>query len=283
MRQYRFKEAVAFHCFRCGRSKKAKLITIYAQDWNRRLCNACYGRLLSIYETIKPGTEENDEEAEPLGDFLLELFSKDQQQDIQRRYKLAERRADCLSPDALIFVASAERVAELVAERVAQLVGPEAQFDWSLAVLGLCKAVEFEIISRLLAPLTTLRGSSTLDRDVKTHYADVAKFCRNTTGKRPTLGAFAHFLHTAMRAWKGQSTSVLIQAFIGQMRNWPGASWILDPKGLHEILTTLMKLRNRAAHSHHLTMEEYANCRTLVIGSDGLLWQLVQSTQAHKK
>jgi len=46
--QYRFKEATAFHCFRCGVSKKAKLITIYAHDWNRRLCNGCYGRLLSI-------------------------------------------------------------------------------------------------------------------------------------------------------------------------------------------------------------------------------------------
>lgn len=55
MQQFRFKEATAFRCFRCGSTKTSKLIVVYGQDWNRRLCNGCYGRLLSIYE-IKSGT-----------------------------------------------------------------------------------------------------------------------------------------------------------------------------------------------------------------------------------
>ena len=28
----------------------SKLITVYRGDWSKRLCNGCYGRLLSIYE-----------------------------------------------------------------------------------------------------------------------------------------------------------------------------------------------------------------------------------------
>ena len=54
MQQFRFADVTAFECFRCGQAKKSKLLTIYSGDWNRRLCNGCYGRLLSLYD-IKAG------------------------------------------------------------------------------------------------------------------------------------------------------------------------------------------------------------------------------------
>ena len=57
LQQYRFATATAFNCFRCGTSKRAKLITIYADDWSRRLCNGCYGNLLSVYK-IKAGPNQ---------------------------------------------------------------------------------------------------------------------------------------------------------------------------------------------------------------------------------
>lgn len=83
LQQFRFKEATAFYCFRCGTSKKAKLVTIYGQDWNRRLCNGCYGRLLSIHE-IKAGTGEDDEKAEALANLLLSSLNTDQKRELQR-------------------------------------------------------------------------------------------------------------------------------------------------------------------------------------------------------
>ena len=55
LQQFRFAEGTAFKCFRCGDTKKSKLITVYSGDWSRKLCNGCYGRLLSLYE-IKAGT-----------------------------------------------------------------------------------------------------------------------------------------------------------------------------------------------------------------------------------
>jgi len=80
---------------------------LYAADWDRLLCNGCYGLLLSIYQ-IKSGTKSDDEKAAELADLLLKLYSKDQVREAERRYRLAERRADILFPDAFRFIATAE-------------------------------------------------------------------------------------------------------------------------------------------------------------------------------
>jgi hypothetical protein len=78
LQQFRFAEGTAFKCFRCGDTKKSKLITVYLRDWSRKLCNGCYGRLLSLYE-IKAGTAAEDQRAEELCDVLLSLVTIDQQ------------------------------------------------------------------------------------------------------------------------------------------------------------------------------------------------------------
>jgi hypothetical protein len=70
LQQLRFAESTAFRCFRCGDKKKSKLITVYNSDWSKRLCNGCYGRLLSLYE-IKAGTAADDQKAEELAAALL--------------------------------------------------------------------------------------------------------------------------------------------------------------------------------------------------------------------
>ena len=36
-----------FQCSRCNTTKKAKLVAVVSGDWNRLLCNGCYGELLS--------------------------------------------------------------------------------------------------------------------------------------------------------------------------------------------------------------------------------------------
>lgn len=146
LRQYRFRDATAFHCFRCGVSKEAKLITIYAGDWDRRLCNGCYGRLLSIHE-IKSGTADDDEKTEQLARILLTVFNRDQEREAQRLFRLSERRVELLSETTLRFLATADHVSRSLSS--------EANLDWSPAVIGLCKAVELEVIERLIRPLAT--------------------------------------------------------------------------------------------------------------------------------
>jgi hypothetical protein len=83
LQQFRFAETTAFTCFRCSTSKKSKLITVYNRDWSKRLCNGCYGRLLSRYE-IKAGTAPDDERAENLAAALLLMVSREDQRQAER-------------------------------------------------------------------------------------------------------------------------------------------------------------------------------------------------------
>ena len=47
MQLFRLAAATEFNCSRCQSTKSAKLVAVVAGDWNRLLCNGCYGKLLS--------------------------------------------------------------------------------------------------------------------------------------------------------------------------------------------------------------------------------------------
>ena len=44
LQQYRLAASTSFMCFRCGSGKTSKLVSTVQSDWNRLLCNGCYGR-----------------------------------------------------------------------------------------------------------------------------------------------------------------------------------------------------------------------------------------------
>jgi carbon storage regulator CsrA len=43
----RLDTATDFDCSRCKTTKRAKLVAVVGGDWNKLLCNGCYGKLLS--------------------------------------------------------------------------------------------------------------------------------------------------------------------------------------------------------------------------------------------
>jgi hypothetical protein len=47
MQLMRLRVAAEFHCSRCNTKKKATLVAVVSGDWNRLLCNGCYGELLA--------------------------------------------------------------------------------------------------------------------------------------------------------------------------------------------------------------------------------------------
>ena len=275
LQQFRFAEGTAFKCFRCGDTKKSKLITVYSGDWSRKLCNGCYGRLLSLYE-IKAGTGTDDLRAEQLADALLSILTVDQQRQAERLFRASDNRAEALSPETLRFIATAEHVAAHLELN--------AQLEWSPAVIGLCKAVETEVVSRLLRPLATMAGTEDLtddksDKDI----GRVAAFCAEPGRKPPELGSFAHFLQTVIHSRKRRQTSKLISCFIRLSAAWTGSTWLLVPDGLHRALTHLtVTYRNRAAHIDELSRGDYLGCRDITIGSQGVVWKLITSTERHK-
>jgi hypothetical protein len=275
LQQFRFAESTVFRCFRCGATKKSKLITICSGDESKRLCNGCYGLLLSLYE-VKAGTAPEDERAEALGAALLTAVALEDQRQAERLFRASERRAELLSPGAVRFVATAEHVAGRLES--------DPQLEWSPAVIGLCKAVEAEVVAKVLLPLAECGGDGGLvgdkgDKDI----GRVAAFCMDTGRKPPELGAFAHFLQTAIHSQSRRGTSVLLGRFLRLAREWSGSSWLLDSNGLHRSLAILTdQFRNRAAHIDELGRQDYLDCRALVIGGAGVLWLLLDAVQRHK-
>jgi hypothetical protein len=252
------------------------LIVTYNCNWDHLLCNGCYGRLLSIYN-IKAGTQSEDEKATELAALLLSVYDKDQLREAERLYQLREDRAKHLSENALRFVATAEHLS--------RSLETAADLDWSPVTMGLCKAVETEIIERILRPLSAQLTGEALDADVRDRdLGRVAKFFADGNAKPPELGSFAHFLQTALKSEGRRTSSTVVGGLYKLFAAWPNSAWLANPAGFHAILVRLTRdFRNRAAHTDLLSQRDYESCRDLVLGPDGLLWKLVASTQPHKR
>jgi hypothetical protein len=275
LHQFRFREATAFHCFRCGISKKSKLITIYDEDWGRQLCNGCYGYLLSIYN-IKAGTAPDDEKSESLANRLLSTFSRDHILETERLFQLSEKRARYLSGKALRFLATATHVS--------QGLEGTSDLDWSPAMIGLCKAIEVEVVDRLFTPLSASAQSIDLSSDLKKReLAPIAQFCKNSDSKPPSLGNVAFILAVAADE-SARNSSPLVGLFLHIASSWPLARWLLDTNGLPADLLYLTRTyRNKAAHIEELSEADYIGCREFVIGANGILWRLLRATEMRKQ
>lgn len=276
LQQFRFAESTAFTCFRCNDTKKSKLITVYYSDWSKKLCNGCYGRLLSLFD-IKAGTSPDDQRADELAAVLLSMVEIASQRQAEIILKTSEKRAEKLCPEAVRFIATAEHVAAQLEEA--------PQLEWSPAVIGLCKAVEVEVVSRIIRPLV----SRTMNEDISADKNDkdigrVAAFCADPSRKPPELGVIAHFIQTAIHSQTRREVSPVLKTFFKLVAEWTGSQWLLDPNGFHQTLTSVATgFRNRAAHIEELGKADYDNCRDLVIGPNGSLWRLVLATEHHKQ
>jgi hypothetical protein len=256
LQQYRLTQSAAFSCLRCGESKKSKLVTIYGYDWSKRLCNGCYGRLLSIYE-VKAGMAPDDERADVLASVLLSLVSQDEIAQAERLLSISEKRAELLSPAAVRFISTSEHVSKHLAN--------EPELEWSPAVIGLCKSVELEAVRLLLQPLAEqLTGADLAADRTDKDYGRIVAFCSDPTRRPPELGTIAHFLRTLANSKQRRQQSVVLQGFLKLASNWSGSHWVLDDSGLASFLNLLtVEYRNPAAHTTELGRAEYVSAAIL--------------------
>ena len=272
--QYRFEKSISFNCFRCGQPKTSKLITIYNNDWNKRMCNGCYGSLLSIYN-IKAGQTIIDEKVEKLLYVLTKLVDESKIKEQSTKIKLQSNKAKFLSATAMRFFATSECVAETLAK--------EANLDWSPAIIGLCKAFELELIERLINPLRefckeiTFNEQDLRDKD----FGKIANYCSGRPVKSPELGVVNHFIVTAVNSSERLETSDFLKlGFKRFLSRLPNNTWIIDKNGLSKgILTLTSNYRNKAAHTEELDAKDYENCKELVFGINGVIWELILSTK----
>ncbi|MBU1013815.1 MAG: hypothetical protein KKG99_12485 [Bacteroidetes bacterium] len=267
IKQYRFDKVIAFTCFRCDRDKKSKLITIYSESWNKRLCNGCYGWLLSIHE-IKSGTKSEDEKVEDLSVLLTKLVSEDEVRQEIKILKIKENRAEFLNEKTLRFIASSEYISSKLDNGYS--------LDWSPVVIGLCKAFENELVVRLIRPFKEFCMNLDLSEDSKDKdIGRIASYIKNGNSKDIEIGTFGHFLQTTLNSKKRRETSILIKNFFAFISQYHHSNWLLDNDGLLKAISSVSKdFRNKAAHIEELNKSNYSDCRKLMIGESGVLWNL---------
>ena len=72
--------------------------------------------------------------------------------------------------------------------------------DWSVAIIGLCKAVEVEAVHRIAEPLRLAASSQDMSVEAKdADFGRVARYCQGRASA-PELGSLAHFLRTAVNS-----------------------------------------------------------------------------------
>lgn len=277
LKQYRFDKSISFSCFRCEQTKVSKLITIYGNNWTKRLCNGCYGRLLSIYN-IKAGQQNIDEKVEQISILLLKLVAENKIKEQTNRIILKQNLTKHLSSLSIRFFATSECVAETLSK--------EQNLDWSPAIIGICKAFELEIIERFINPLKDLsKGLVFSDSDLKDKdFGRIASYCSGKPIKPPELGVLNHFLMTALNSKdRIETSSFLRDGFKPFILKRPNSNWLIDKKGFISSIDNLTKnYRNKAAHTDELDKSDYDNCKELVFGNNGIMWELIISTQTTK-
>jgi len=263
LQQLRLARPNSFLCFRCKAAKVSRLVTVYDGDWNKLLCNGCYGRLLSIY-TVKAGESPTEERVEALAAMLLS-FAKG-------FVPSSTGPARDLTPSGFQFLATSEYVASSLKENIS--------LDWSPAVIGLCKAVEVELRSRILDPVKALCSNVDLDADcLDRELKRVASFCAGRSSRAPELGALSHFLKTCINDKRRATSSNLLFVFTSWTGSRSRRAWLLDPNGLAIAINTLAtEYRNQAAHTEQLDSVDYEKCHRYVAGSSGILWKILAST-----
>ena len=267
IKQFRFEKIVAFNCFRCGKAKKAKLITIYKDNWNKRMCNGCYGRLLSIYD-IKAGTKNENEKVQELTNILFKLVSENDIKNATQNLKIKENRHVYLDEQSTRFLASAEHISEKS--------GNEYSLDWSPVIIGLCKALENELVHKVIRPFKQFCSNIDLENDKRDKdIGRIAKYIVSADSKDPEIGTFAHFLQTSLNSKTRRETSNLIKSFYMFLSEFPNSNWILDSSGLLKDLQLITKeFRNKAAHIEELTRDDFDKCKDYLVGNSGSLWKL---------
>ena len=151
--------------------------------------------------------------------------------------------------------------------------------DWSIAIIGLCKAVEVEAIQRIAEPLRLAASNQDISAEAKDHdFARVARYCLGAANA-PELGSLAYFLRTAANSKSRAKTSMLVSAVRTMTKAWPSADWLFAEGGFTNAVEQLTReYRNPAAHTALLDEEDFNRCSNLVHGQDGLLWRLAIAT-----
>jgi hypothetical protein len=267
--QFRFEKAVSFICFRCAAAKTSKSITICNENWDYKICNGCYGYLLSIHN-IKNSTDPDEKKFEALDKCIEQLARDYKSRIIAFRNKLDKSKSE-FEDSTRRFLATAACLEEDL---------PKGEFlEWSPAVLCLCKAVENELINKFLIPMRNFGLDMATDKsDPRTKRVD--QFLSRETDTPPELGGISFYINLVAKSssYRDKAASAPLLKTYSEKR--PFFDWYTRGGGAaSDIETIVTKFRNRAAHISELAHDDFQECKELVLGSEGILSNILRASQ----
>jgi len=195
---FRLTNPAMFQCARCTRAKKSRRYALSDKHPGYKLCNRCYGRLVSMLD-VENIALPNAKKTDLLADLLLSSFSNAQKQEAERLYRLSEKRTKYLDQKSVTFIATVLALRDIL--------DTKTYLDWSSAIIGFCKAVENEVVLRLLKPLVDKTGSNVPDVERRDKdIGRIARFCQKPTAKPPELGNVFYFLQTSTNSKRRRKT-----------------------------------------------------------------------------
>lgn len=267
--QFRFEKIVSYICFRCRSAKTSKLISIYREDWDLKLCNGCYGRLISLYE-IRSNSNPEEKKFSALDQTIRQIWSRYNSELSEIELDIGENSS--YESTTVKFLATAEYLKRTL---------PKGEFlEWSPAIICLCKAVENELIHKFIVPLKHIADKEKVaspNFDKRTQGLEKYLFGINDTP--PEIGRVAFFLQllAKSRGFRENSTTLELLKIFSEKR--PLSSWFYAEDGISDSLTELVeKFRNNAAHISELTKEDYVECEKLTLMENGILEKISKCT-----
>ncbi len=274
---YRYDSNAPFECWRCRKTKVSKLQAVVSLEKPRVICNACYGRLLSLAE-IKAQDVEPWLKAEQIHDLTLkEISAKEAAEAIEREERRRKQYWKFLSEDARRFIGTAEYLYERMADR--------SDLDFSPAIIELVKSFEAECISKFVEPLKAQAAREPLpENDVRIECQDkdfgrLAKYVLGREVRPSELGVIAHALVTLINSRKRIVQSRFLQVLATYISHRRDSDYFTDPgRFVAHVHQLTESYRNPAAHISSMSKQSYEECKGALMGPGGALWQLIAAT-----
>jgi len=261
--QFRFEKVISYACFRCKSVKTSKLISICNDEWDFKLCNGCYGRLISLYE-IHRGQKSNEDKIEQINETITDIQKQfSESLDILiKNYSNKNTHLDNLTNK---YLATANLLYEKLPKR--------EYIEWSPAILCLCKSVENELINKIISPLKKI-ASETINEnpseDKRT--IKIEKYIYGKSNIPPELGAISFLFELLSNSEKWKQNNPIFNLIKSYCQKRPFSDWIYSKNGAAKSLNELcQKYRNIAAHISDLKIEDYEKCLSLVCAKNGIL------------
>lgn len=274
----RYDSNAPFECWRCRKTKVSKLQAIVNLERPRIICNACYGYLMSLAE-IKAQNIEPWLKAEQIHDLTIkEVSAKQAAKAAEKQEQRLKQYWKFLSNQARLFIGTAEYLYEEMKDKDG--------LDFSPLIIELVKSFEYQCIIGFLEPMKNRAlNESPTESEIRVDCQDkdfgrMAKFVFNREMRPPELGTIAYTLAAFINSKSRTQESKFLRILNGHISSCRDSDYFMnEERFIAQIIKLTQSYRNPAAHVGSMSKLAFNECRAMLMGPSGILWQLVTATK----